>query len=130
MAEHGGRRDRAGRPCGVREARKRRRPEDIKNDGFDKKAAEALPELFDTILAIARGVKVGVYRKPRDVESEEHIDDRGERIYVYTTPPDKTMAAYLVDRASGRAAVKSPDQTDSELILEVFWGEKEEEDSP
>lgn len=109
---HGGARTGAGR-----KARPSRKEKD--NEQFDERASQALPELFDAIYAIATGYKIAAYEKPRKGTSKEMVDKDGETLFVYTVPPDKSAVFYLVDRAAGKASVKNPEQTDTELTLEV-----------
>lgn len=100
------------------------------NAAFDEKAMQALPELFNTLMTIANGYRVGLKTKPRQPPTVAMETEEGETLWVYTVPPDKAAAMYLVDRASGKAAVKSPEQTETELILEfVMPAEDEEEDA-
>lgn len=131
---HGGRREGAGRPAKgdtrprIGRPPKPRTPEE-KNRAFDQKAQDILPELFETLKEIAKGYKVAVYEKPRSqrVKTKQMFDEIGDPIYVYSVPPDPNVARYLVDRAAGKAATKSAEQTETELILEVSLTDPEEE---
>lgn len=96
-----------------------------RNEAFDIKAQAALPELFETILAIAQGYKVGVFAPPRKGESVEMVTTDGDPIWVYAVPPDKAAVMYIVDRAAGKSAVKSAEQTETELTLEVMLPDDE-----
>lgn len=119
---HGGRREGAGR-----KAKPRTREE--RNSAFDEQASAALPELFETIHAIAKGYKIAAYEPPdRRVKAKPVLmaDEKGETLWVYTVAPDKAAAMYLVDRAAGKAAVKNADVTDTELTLEVVMAAVEE----
>ncbi len=140
---HGGKREGAGRKAEppkerVRPGRKtneerRERAKQQNNQTFDEKAIEALPELFDTIKAIAMGYKMAAYSAP-DRRSKvktkvtEMADADGEPIWVYTIPPDKSATQYLIDRAAGKAAVKNPEAAETELILEVAMPTEDDEE--
>ena len=115
---HGGEREGAGRkakPTG--RPRKPRTTEEF-NQSFDQKAVSKLPELFETIYAIAQGIKVAAYSEPRKGKSTKMADEAGAPIWVYSVPPDKAAVFYLIDRAAGRAAVKKDEHVETELILE------------
>lgn len=88
------------------------------NESFDQKAVAKLPELFETIYSIAQGIQVAVYSEPRKVKSKKMHDAEDKPIWVYSLPPDKAAAMYLIDRAAGKSAVKPAEQTETELILE------------
>jgi hypothetical protein len=120
MAQHGGERKRAGRP-----AKPRGREEC--NAHFDEQATKLLPDLFETMKTIASGYKIAVYEKPRKLKTQEMVDDSNVPVFVFSVPPDKAAAMYLIDRAAGRAAVKNPESVDTELILQV-GGLMDEED--
>lgn len=132
---HGGAREGAGRkaePPRQKVGRKTNaeRKEILKaanNQSFDEKAIEALPELFDTIKAIAQGYKVAVYNEPRKVKAERKFDGDGDPIWVYFVPPDKDAVKYLIDRAAGKASVKNPEAAETELVLEFVMSEEEVE---
>lgn len=136
---HGGARDGAGRkaepPAPKKVGRKtneerRQILKEVNNQTFDEKATEALPELFDTIKTIAQGYRVAVYNQPRKVKSDRKFDADGEPIWVYFVPPDKDAVKYLIDRAAGKAAVKNPEATETELILEFAMdGEDDDVDA-
>lgn len=114
---HGGSREGAGR-----KARPSRSPREKRNSEFDEQASAALPELFETIKCIATGYKIAAYDPPdrrTKAKAKEMTDKDGTALYVYTVAPDKAAAMYLVDRAAGKAAVKSAEATDTELTLEV-----------
>jgi hypothetical protein len=96
-----------------------------KNKVFDTKAAEALPELFDTLKTIALGYKVATYAKPRKTKADQKFDADNEPVFVYFVPPDKDAVKYLVDRAAGKAVTKSPEAVDTELTLEMIMPEEE-----
>jgi hypothetical protein len=135
---HGGKREGAGRTAKPPEERKktgrktneerRERAKTQNNQTFDERAIEALPELFDTIKAIATGYKIAAYTAPRKagVKATPMVDAANEPIWVYSTPPDKTATQYLIDRAAGRAAVKNPDVAETELILEVSISDEDD----
>ncbi len=120
---HGGTRTGAGR-----KARPSKATRETRNTEFDEQASAALPELFTTIQAIAMGHKIGVYEKPRKYRADPMTDSDGTVIWVYDVPPDKAAAMYLIDRAAGKASVKSAEQTDTELTLEVNMSPLEDPD--
>lgn len=91
-----------------------------RNQRFDESASKILDELFETIKTIATGYKVAVYEKPRKVSASGMFDAAGVGVWVYSVPPDKAAAMYLVDRAAGKASVKSAESVDTELTLEVM----------
>ena len=121
---HGGKRAGAGRKTDA--VRKQ-----IKNGEFDEKAAAALPDLFETIMDLAKGVKVAVYKPRKGQSCQEYVDDEGAVVYVYSEPPDKACVMYLVDRASGKAAVKQNVETDTtiQIISNIPRPPKEEPDA-
>jgi hypothetical protein len=88
----------------------------------------ALPALFETLMTIASGYKVIVTKPPRGIPSEVVLGPNLETYHAYLVPPDKAAAMYLVDRASGKAAVKSPEQTETELILEFVMPSPDEDE--
>jgi len=124
---HGGSRVGAGRKA--EPSRKTMTTKDKCNEQFDVRASSALPELFDTMYAIATGYKVGVYEQPRKQATTQAKTVTGEIIFVYTVPPDKQAAQYLIDRAAGKAVTKSAEQTDTELTLEVTLTAPETDDA-
>ncbi len=75
--------------------------------------------MFETLHTIATGHKIGVYEKPRKYHAVPMTDGDGTVIWVYDVPPDKAAAMYLIDRAAGKASVKSAESVDTELTLEV-----------
>jgi hypothetical protein len=91
-----------------------------RNQRFDESASKVLDELFSTIKDIATGHKIAVYAKPRKLECREMFLADNTPIFVYDVPPDKAAAFYLVDRAAGKASVKSAESVDTELTLEVM----------
>lgn len=114
---YGGKREGAGR-----KARPSKKTRETFNADFDEQASAALPELFDTIKTIATGYKIAAYDPPaprQKAKPQVMADADGVPLYVYTVPPDKAAAMYLVDRAAGKASVKNAEQTDTELTLEV-----------
>jgi hypothetical protein len=117
------------------EPRKRGRPfkqptRDDRNQTFDAQASDSLPELFETIKAIATGYKIAAYSPRRNDKGEKMEREDGTAIYVYEVPPDKQAAFYLVDRAAGKAVGKSPEAVDTELTLEVIMpGEESDDDA-
>jgi hypothetical protein len=140
---HGGRREGAGPKADPPKARKRpgrktdeerrERAKAQNNQTFDEKAIEALPELFDTIRAIAMGYKVAVYEAPDGrsklrgkVTQMAEVD--GTPVWVYTVPPDKSATQYLIDRAAGKAAVKNQEAAETELVLEVAMPTEDDEE--
>lgn len=126
---HGGARPDTGTKAKPREKRASKpKTKEEKNAAFDEKAMALLPVLFDTLVTIAKGYKVALSSRPRTLSSTEEVTEDGEKVWVYTVPPDKAAAMYLVDRASGKAAVKSAEQTETELILEFVMPAAEEED--
>jgi hypothetical protein len=56
----------------------------------EKKIADLLPWLVDKMVELVEGVEV------------QETDRRGQ-IKVYTTPPDRQAAEYLMDRVMGKA---------------------------
>lgn len=118
MGSHGGEREGAGRKAKPTGRPRKPRTKDEFNESFDAKAVAKLPELFETMYAIAQGVKVAAYTEPRRVKSTKMHDGNGQPIYVYIIPPDKAAAMYLIDRAAGKSAVKPAEHTETELILE------------
>lgn len=121
---HGGERDGAGRkarPAQRQNGGRKPKPKtrDEFNSHFDEAASKILPELFETMKTIAQGFKIAVYAEPRKVKAKKMVDEANEPIWVYTVPPDKAAAMYLIDRAAGKAAVKNPEAVDTELILQV-----------
>lgn len=136
---HGGKREGAGRTaeppkerkkCGRKTNEERReRAKSQNNQTFDEKAIEALPELFDTIKAIAMGFKMQAYSRPRKAAgpSTPMFDENDEPITVYFIPPDKAATQYLIDRAAGKAAVKNPEAAETELVLEVAMPTEDED---
>lgn len=100
-----------------------------RNAAFDEKAQAVLPELFETLMTIAKGYQCLVSSKPRKEVSTEVYDEAGNQFFAYIVPPDKAAAMYLVDRASGKAAVKSAEQTETELILEFVMPAVEDGDA-
>ncbi len=111
---HGGTRTGAGR-----KARPSKVTREKRNTEFDEQASAALPVLFETLHTIATGHKIGVYEKPRKYHAVPMTDGDGTVIWVYDVPPDKAAAMYLIDRAAGKASVKSAESVDTELTLEV-----------
>lgn len=121
---HGGARKGAGRKAKpIERAMKQER----NNVSFDEKAVDALPELFEALEALAKGIKIATYSKPRKVKTEERYDEDDDLVYVYSVPPDKDCLRYLVDRAAGKAATKNPEAVDTELILEFTMPSIEDE---
>lgn len=110
MTGHGGKRTGAGRKTDAER-------KVAENSKFDLRATDALPQLFDTLMALAIGVKVGVYRKPRGVKSEEYADADGQPLFVYSTEPDKAVLMYLTDRAAGKSAIKQAVETDTNIQI-------------
>jgi hypothetical protein len=122
MSTHGGARKGAGRKTDVER-------KVAKNQQFDLRATEDLPEFYDALKALALGVKVAVYRKPKGSYSEAFLDSNAEEVFVYREPPDKDSLKYLVDRSSGRAAVKSQADPDTtvQIICEIPRPRQEED---
>ena len=101
---------------------------------FDEKAIEALPELFETIKAIAMGYKIAVYEAPNGRSKLKGkvtpmAEADGTPVWVYTVPPDKDATKYIIDRAAGKAAVKNPDAAETELVLEFVMDEEDGEET-
>jgi hypothetical protein len=125
LMAHGGKREGAGAKALPPEPARRigRKPkprtQEEHNKSFDEKAIGKLPELFETVLAIAQGHKIAAYTRPRNLRSEEMLDPQDRPIYVYDVPPDKAAVFYLVDRAAGKSAVKPSEVAETELILEI-----------
>lgn len=119
---HGGARPGSGPKAEPRRGGRPRNPVNAeeRNQRFDESASKILDELFGTIKDIATGHKVGVYAQPRKGNAEKMFLGDETPIWVYDVPPDKAAAMYLVDRAAGKASVKSAESVDTELTLEVM----------
>lgn len=119
---HGGARPGSGPKAAPNRGGRPRNPVNAeeRNQRFDESASKILDELFATIKAMATGYKVAVYERPRKGAFDPMFDKDGTQVWVYSVPPDKAAAMYLVDRAAGKASVKNAETVDTELTLEVM----------
>lgn len=74
----------------------------------EKRISDALPTLIDKMLELANGVTVS------------ETDQRGAEV-IYTRPPDRQAAEYLLNRIMGKPTERSEvDQSGSTIIRVVY----------
>lgn len=102
MAQRGGKRPGAGRkPMGVKRALYQS-PVQL----AEAKIAEKLPWLVDKLLELAEGVEV------------QRIDRQGQA-RIYSQPPDRQAAEYLMDRVMGKSVARTEQGEPGDFDMEL-----------